>query len=259
MDWSDGSYELTATTLEPATGVVLDSLGIGPSTKLLDLGCGTGNAALEAARRGARVTAVDPAARLLEVTRQRAAAEGLTIETALAGAAALPFEDAAFDAVVSVFAMIFAPDAVAAATETVRVLRPGGRLVLSSWLPTGGLFEAGLVLRGAMAQLMPEDPARSSPRWGDPGYVRELFAPLGCYVEYTEHELMFEAESAGAWFDEQERHHPMWRAVRGALGSDTTTWERVRAESVTILQRASTDPTKLRLPSGYMVYSVARP
>lgn len=258
MDWSDGSYEHTATTLELATEVVLDTLGVTEGMTLLDLGCGTGNAAIEAAKRGARVTAVDPAKRLLAVARERAAAAKLSLEAKPGEAAAIPAESGVFDAAVSVFAVIFAPDAAAAAAELIRVVKPGGRIVISAWQPVGGLFEAGRILRNAVDALVPADVARSAPSWGDPGFVRELFGAHQCYVEYTEHELWFEAESADAWFSEQERHHPVWRGVKAALADDPAAWERVRAESVAALRAASDEPVRLHLSSPYLVYSIAR-
>ena len=74
VDWGLGRYEETAAALEPVAGIVVDHADVKPGERALDLGCGTGNAAMALARAGAIVTAVDPAARLLEVTRSRAAA-----------------------------------------------------------------------------------------------------------------------------------------------------------------------------------------
>lgn len=256
MDWSDGHYELTALALEPASRVAVDAIGANPGMTVLDLGTGTGNAALEAARLGARVLAVDPAPRLLEIAAQRAAEAGLSIETKSGVAGAIPAGDAEFDAVLSVFAVIFAPDPGAVAAELARVLRPSGRIALTAWLPVGPLFEAGRILREAMQRILPQEPARSSPRWGDPSWVRELFAAHDCYVEYTEHELVFDAPSANSWFEEQETHHPMWRAVKAALPADA--WERVRRESVDALQGAAKEGVFSGIRSPYLLYIIAK-
>jgi ubiquinone/menaquinone biosynthesis C-methylase UbiE len=120
-----GHYENLAVQLRPAAGTVVDYLAPGPGETVLDLGCGTGTAALLAAGRGARVIGVDPAARLLAAGRRAATAAGLDAEFVLGDASSLPVPDGSVDAVVSVFGVIFAPDAGRAAAEIARVLRPG--------------------------------------------------------------------------------------------------------------------------------------
>src|SRR5436853_34785 len=107
VDWDRGSYEDTATELAPAAERLVGLAAIRPGERVLDLGTGTGNAALLAARAGARVTAADPSPRLLGIARERLAAEGHDGELAVASAEALPFADHAFDVVLSVFAVIF--------------------------------------------------------------------------------------------------------------------------------------------------------
>ena len=254
LDWSDGHYELTAKSLEPAARVALDALGALAGAKLLDLGCGTGNVALEAAKRGALVTAVDPAPRLLAVTRERAASADLQL-TALDGdAARIPAEAATFDVAISVFAVIFAPDAADAAAELVRVVRPGGRIVITAWQPFGPIFEAGMVLRRTMGVRPTMSPAQKAPRWADPAFVRELFAPYGARAECTDHDLSFETTSVEAWFDEQCENHPVWRAGKRLL--DANAWDRLRTESIDAMRAATRDP--VRLTSPYVQYVITR-
>ncbi|HEU4539457.1 MAG TPA: methyltransferase domain-containing protein [Polyangiaceae bacterium] len=257
MDWSDGSYERTATILAPATKVALDALGPLEGLRLLDVGCGTGNVALEAARRGALVSAIDPAARLVEVTRERAEAESLRVTATVAEAAALPFADASFDALVSVFAVIFAPDAEAAAREMVRVLRPGGRLALTAWTPHGAIAEAGAALWRA-ASPPGGEPPKPRPSWVDDAFVRGLFGQLGASVEMAEHSLAFEAESAQAWFDDQEANHPMWRGVKRLLEARPGAWDALRAESLGLLERGNEVTTGFRATSRYKLYTMTR-
>src|SRR3954452_3668306 len=133
MDWSAGHYEQIADQVMPAAHAVVDRAVPVPGEHVVDVGCGTGNAALLAAERGARVTGVDPAPRLLEVARARAASRGLEATFALGDAAALPIEDGEADVVLSVFGVIFASDPLAAAAEMARVTAPGGRVVLTAW------------------------------------------------------------------------------------------------------------------------------
>ena len=107
-DWGIGRYERFAPDLEPAAEHVVELAGLHPGERVLDLGCGTGNAALLAARAGAAVTGIDPASRLLEIARERLAADGLDGSFVVGDAQALPFRDGEFDAVLSVFGVIFA-------------------------------------------------------------------------------------------------------------------------------------------------------
>ena len=110
-----------------------------PGMKILDVGCGTGNFSLELARLGARVTGIDISEPMLTRARSKAQSECLAIDFRRADARRLPFDDNAFDAVVSVTALEFVPDLREALTEAFRVLKPGGRLVVgviggnSSW------------------------------------------------------------------------------------------------------------------------------
>ena len=126
MDWGVGKYEQTAAQLLPTAETVIDAAGPVKGETLIDLGCGTGNAALIAARRGALVTGVDPAPRLLEIAAANARAEGLSIDFAEGEAAAIPLADGFAKVLVSVFGVIFAPDAEAAATEMGRVSAADG-------------------------------------------------------------------------------------------------------------------------------------
>ncbi|MDN5345273.1 MAG: hypothetical protein PWQ18_1387 [Clostridia bacterium] len=97
---------------------------------ILDVGCGTGNFSLELASRGVRVTGIDISDPMLAKARRKAAAAGLEIEFLHGDAAHLPFPDDTFDKVVSVTALEFAPDLKAVLTESYRVLKPGGRMVI---------------------------------------------------------------------------------------------------------------------------------
>ena len=109
IDWGAGHYETTAAQLAPAAAVVVQRASLRPGERVLDLGCATGNAALLAVRAGSTVPGVDPAARLLEVARARAATEGAQIDFTPGDAASIPLAEASVDAIVSVFAVIFAP------------------------------------------------------------------------------------------------------------------------------------------------------
>src|SRR5262249_28379809 len=121
MEWGQGRYEVIALQLLPAAEVTIDIADPTDGETLVDVGCGTGNGALLAAERGARVIGVDPAARLLEVAATSAEDRDLDAEFVLGEAASMPVSDAEADAVVSVFGAIFAPDPPKAAAEIARV------------------------------------------------------------------------------------------------------------------------------------------
>ena len=135
--WSSGDYAVIGTTLQIVGETLCEAVDIAAGEEVLDVAAGNGNASLAAARRGASVTASDYVPALLDGTRNRAAAEGLTIDTEVADAEAMPFADASFDAVLSTFGVMFTPNQEQSASELLRVCRPGGRIGLTNWTPDG--------------------------------------------------------------------------------------------------------------------------
>ena len=252
LNWGDGNYERTARTLEPAAEVALDTAEIAPGERVLDVACGTGNAALAAAQRGARAVGVDPAEALLTIARDRATAVGADAEFIVGGALDLPVADAAFDAVVSVFGVIFAADADGAAAELLRATRPEGRAVLTSWVPSGPTSAVGRALVSALPAS-----AAAPARWGDPERAREMLTRHGAAsVRIREHTLPFTAASPAAWFADQDLHHPVWGWVRREVTDER--WGQLREESVALLSDANEDPGAFRTTSRYFVVTARR-
>ena len=203
LRWDDGDYARTAATLLPAAETLVDAAAVAAGDRVLDVACGTGNAAALAVARGASVVGVDAAEGLVALARE-AVPEG---EFHVGRAEDLPVANAAFDVALSVFGVIFAADPARAAGELVRAVRPGGRIALTTWNPEDTIAKAGGLLA---AELFPprEDPAR----WGDPAWVQDLLEGAGAAdVEIREGRLPFNAPSPAAWFGEQEEHHPVWR------------------------------------------------
>lgn len=177
--WELGDYDrMSIELLAPLGAAVARAADTGPGDRVLDVGAGTGNVSLLLAATGARVTASDLTPALLDIGRRRAASRGLELAWRTADAQHLPFDDAAFDVVVSCVGVMFAPSHQRAADELLRVLRPGGRLVLANWTPGG--FAGRLLV--PLSTRLPTPPTGSSPAplWGSAEHVAGL---LGDRVE----------------------------------------------------------------------------
>jgi SAM-dependent methyltransferase len=146
-----------------------------PGARVLDIACGTGNVTIPLARRGAMVTGLDMTPHLLEEARARAAREGLGIRFDEGFAETLPYPDGSFDVVVSMFGIMFSPLPATVASEMARVLRPGGRLALANWTPSG----FGGKMSAVSGRYLPPPPqGTASPLlWGEEATVRDRLKP----------------------------------------------------------------------------------
>ena len=171
--WSLGDFARAGAEQVLVGELLCRAIDIHPGQRVLDVAAGSGNAALAAARRGARVTATDFVPRLLQAAARRARAEGLELDTREADAQSLPFPDGAFDVVLSTFGVMFAPDQARAAAELVRVCRPGGRIGLTAWTPAS-VMAATQAIASRFAPFPPVPGARSPIEWGTEARVREL-------------------------------------------------------------------------------------
>jgi SAM-dependent methyltransferase len=265
MDWGAGEYEHTASQLLPAAREVIEHAAPRAGERLVDVGCGTGNAALLAAERGAEVTGVDPARRLLEVARARAS--GTDISFLEAEAARLPCRDASAEVLVSVFGVIFAPDPAAAVTEMARVAGPDARVVLSAWLPRGPLAEVigarsqALAAAAAAATSAQTDGGGEAPSaeganapfaWHELDALVDLFAPHGFSVELEEHQLAFVAASPSEFLDAELRVHPSWIAARAVL-EPRGEMAALGARTLAILNETNENPAAFRITGDYVV------
>lgn len=186
--WGAGEYALMAEALEPVSRRVVDAAALAPGERVLDVATGTGNAALLAAARGARVIGIDYEPALLEIAVRRAVDAGLDVEWVQADVQALPLGDGEADAVLSVFGSMYAIDQPTAARELVRVCAPGGRIVLAAWTPGSTMPAMG----AALADHLPPPPAHGAPpsRWGDPRALAGLLGDAGARLQRTEiHQL----------------------------------------------------------------------
>jgi SAM-dependent methyltransferase len=190
--WGVGEYPLMAQRLRSAARRVVERARVAPGERVLDVGCGTGNAALLAAARGAgEVVGVDVEPALLDVAAVRAAEVRAPIDWRVGDAAALPgVRDGSFDAVLSVFGAMYAADQAATARELARATAPaGGRVVLASWSPGGFLPAMGAALAPFLPGPGGPAPAAAPSRWGDREAVGALLGDAGLMVTdaTTEH------------------------------------------------------------------------
>jgi SAM-dependent methyltransferase len=239
VDWDRGSYEETADELAPAAELVVQRAGIETGQDVLDLGTGTGNVALLAARAGAHVTAVDPSPRLLDVARQRVG-QG---EFVVAKAEDLPFEDRAFDRVISMFAVIFSEEPEQAANEIVRVTR--GKALITAWEPVGPMDTALGILGNATRDAAQRRHRRFE--WGNPDNVKGLFGDVA--VERAT--IDFQAPSAEAFLQRFESRHPVGMMFKDVL-TRAGTYDEVRAKA----KAALGDDEPLRVTSSYFIFTV---
>jgi ubiquinone/menaquinone biosynthesis C-methylase UbiE len=164
--WSVGRYEAVAELIAPIAAEVVASIAPQPDTALVDLACGTGNAALAAAATGAQVTGVDLTAELLAIAAAKP--HGSTVTWVTADASATGLSGASFDAAVSNMGIIFV-DPVAMVAELARLLKPGGALAFSTWVKAGD----NPFFTPVVEVLGPPTPGPYSPdQWGEPDTVR---------------------------------------------------------------------------------------
>jgi SAM-dependent methyltransferase len=183
--WEKGDFTRIAATMRESGEALVAGLGITAGMKVLDLGCGDGTTALPAARLGADVIGVDIASNLVEAGNRRAQAEGLKNCRFQEGDATNlgDFTDQSFDLVVSIFGAMFAPKPFDVARETVRVTRPGGRIVMGNWIPNDPTLVAQILKISSAYSPPPPEGFVSPMTWGIEGNVIERFAAAGIPAE----------------------------------------------------------------------------
>ena len=213
--WSLGDYRELARPFEPAAVALVEACGVEPGMEVLDVAAGTGNLALAAARRGARVVASDLTPRMVELGRERSAAEGLDIEWLEADAEDLPFDDGRFQVAASTFGAQFAPRPQVAATELFRVVRSGGTVGMANWTPQGYLGRQ-IDLASGYAPAPPGE-IPSPLAWGEPEVVRARLAGLAGSVELQPRMVPTRFDSKQAAREFQERYNGPLIALRNTL------------------------------------------
>jgi SAM-dependent methyltransferase len=170
--WESGDFGQVAKLISPIAQQFMARIDLRPGMKVLDAACGTGNLAVIAARHGCLTSGLDIAANLIAQARERARQEGLDIEYTEGDAEAMPYPDASFDAVVSMYGVMFAPRPEHVVSELQRVAKPGGLIALANWTPGGFIGRMFAVF----ARHLPPPAGLPSPLlWGDEAAVRSRF------------------------------------------------------------------------------------
>ena len=244
--WGSAPFERVADELADIHDELVVGVDPQPDETVLDVACGTGGVTERIARRGAQVTGIDFASPLVSTARRRAGDAGLDIRYDVGDAEALPYENASFDAVVSAFGHMFAPDHRTAAAELARVCRPGGRLGLVCWTPEGGI---GDMFR-LVASFQPPPPGLPNPlEWGRQAYQRGLLADA-FELEIVERESPQDGESG----------EQLWQLFSTSFGPSKTLLDSLQPERAEEYHRATVefyeryrDGGKIRHPRHYLL------
>jgi len=196
--WAAGDFGVVATNATLVGELLCEALDVRAGQKVLDVATGSGNTALSAARRSCDVVGIDYVPALLERARERAAAERLQLSFQEGDAENIPLPDASFDVVTSTFGAMFAPDQERAASELLRVCRPGGKIGMANWTPDGW---TGAMFRATTQHVPPPAGIKPPTLWGTEERLRELFSDGISSLQATRRSNVFRYRSAEHWLD----------------------------------------------------------
>jgi ubiquinone/menaquinone biosynthesis C-methylase UbiE len=230
--WASGDFSVVAARIVFQAEHLCEAADLQAGWRVLDVATGSGNAAIAAARRGCEAVGVDYVPALLERGRIRAQAEHLEVTFLEGDAEDLPFPDASFDAVISIYGVMFAPDHQKAASELARVCRPGGRIALASWTPDGFIGETFRVF----SRYLPPAPGLQPPvRWGDEAYLGSLFGNVVASATSHRRTAVFRFRSAEENVDFFRTHYgPTLRAFESL---DPTARDALRNDLIALARR----------------------
>lgn len=249
--WATGDFSMVGASQLIVGEMLCDSMRLCAGERVLDVATGAGNTALAAARRGCEVTGIDFVPALLERGRERAAAERLKVQFAEGDAEEIPFGDAGFDAVVTTFGAMFAHDPLRTAAEMLRVCRPGGKIGMANWVPSGMVGE----MFRTVAKYAPP-PAEVPPPslWGVPEVVRERFGAGVSSLRFEARKAYFRQRSPEAWVEFMKRYFgPTIRAFE-RCGSRA---EELQSEMVDLARRYNESGNETLLAAGDYLEVVA--
>jgi SAM-dependent methyltransferase len=256
--WGKGDYSGLSEQLRPAARMLVDACAVSAGQEVLDNAAGDGNFAIFSAEEGASVVAADLAPAMVAAGKKRSAAEGVDIEWVEADAEDLPFEDARFDCVGSVFGAMIAPRPRVVAEEMFRVVRPGGTVGMTAWAYEGPMYDLFQIGRRYAPQPEPgEEPPHRLEEWAHEETVRERFDGLAASIEITRASLPWEGESPESFVAHMERHAPMQAAAKESMPADL--YAEMRAEMVELARGWAGGDRPFSVEGEYVVIVARRP
>ncbi|MEM7042587.1 MAG: class I SAM-dependent methyltransferase [Pseudomonadota bacterium] len=213
--WSSADYAKIGVTLQIVGEAMAETANFKPGSKVLDVAAGNGNASLALARRFCEVTSTDYVEAMLDKGRARAAAEDLEIDFEIANAQNLHFADNMFDGVASTFGVMFAPNQEAAASEIVRVCKPGGKIVLANWTPESFV---GRVCATIGRHMGASSGFKSPQNWGREDWLRQHFDELCSSFLITRKHYKFRYHSPQHYLDFFRTHYGLCRQAFACVG-----------------------------------------
>ena len=196
--WASGDYARIGATLQIVGETLAEAMDLSPDSEVLDVAAGNGNATLAFARRWCRVTSTDYVGKLLSRGRARSEAELLDVTYQVADAEHLPFESGSFDAVVSTFGAMFAPNQLKVASEMLRVCRPGGSIGMANWTPEGFV---GQLFKTLGKHVAPPHGVNSPAAWGRKAWIDEVFADKARSIAFDIRAFVFRYHSPEHFVD----------------------------------------------------------
>lgn len=250
--WASGDYAVVGVTLQIVGESLCEAVDLEAGWRVLDVACGNGNASLAAARRGCKVTGLDYVPALLDGAAGRARAEGLDLALVEGDAEHMPFEDASFDAALSTYGVMFTPDQDRAAREILRVVKPGGRIGLSSWTPEGFIGQ----LFGVVGRHVPPPAGVPSPAyWGTEARLGELFRGARS-LRAARREFVFRYRSTAHFLDVFRRFYGPTHRAFGAL--DPAGQARLAVDIESLAARFNRRPGSFVVPGEYLEAVIER-
>ena len=245
--WASGDYAVIGTTLQIVGENLCEAVDLRSTQRVLDVAAGNGNVTLAAARRFADVVSIDYVGALLDRGRERARAERLPVEFREADAENLPFPDASFDVVLSTFGVMFTANHPRAASELVRVCRPGGKIGLANWTPDGFI---GHLLKTVVRFVPPPAGVKSPVMWGKREYLEEVFGG-GVAISAPSRYFVFRYKSPGHFLDIFRTYYGPTHKAFGAI--DAAAQQQLQADLMALIDNFNTarDGT-LVIPSEYL-------